>query len=99
MLTSMLVRALVSLPPMPLATALAAGHAEHPGVTDFVVQAALVVFLAALLINVVVSVIAILGEREMSDPTDGRARRFAGEREQRPSLAAEPQGKTSEAKE
>ena len=78
--------------------ALAAGHADHPSAADMVVQAALVVFMAALLINVIVSVVAILGEREMPDPADGRTRRFAGEREQHPSQAAEPQGKTAEAK-
>jgi hypothetical protein len=78
--------------------ALAAGHADHPSAADMVVQAALVVFMAALLINVIVSVVAILGEREMPDPADGRTRRFAGEREQHPSQAPEPQGKTVEAK-
>jgi SpoVK/Ycf46/Vps4 family AAA+-type ATPase len=54
-----------------------------------VVQAALVVFMAALFINVVVSVVAILSERDAADPADGRARRFASELEpQRPARAA-----------
>ena len=77
--------------------ALVAGNPEHPSATDMVVQGVLVLFLAALLIHVVVSVVAILGDREISDPADGRSRRFAGEPEHRPSRA-EPPGKMPEAK-
>jgi hypothetical protein len=94
MLPSMLVRALVSLPPMLLATALAADHAEHPSVADMVVQAALVVFLAALFINVVLSVVAIFGNEETSEPADGR---LTSPPERNPSLA-EPAATAPEAK-
>ena len=77
--------------------AFAVGHPEHPTVLDLVVQAALVVFLAALFINVVFSVVAIFGDGEISDPADGRTRRFQSPPERGPSLA-EPAAKAPEAK-
>ena len=77
-----------------LAVALAVGHADHPTTADIVLQAVLLLFIAALLINVVVSVVAILREREITDPADGRASRFAGQPTQRSSL---PKGHTPSA--
>ncbi len=78
--------------------AFAVGHPpEHPTVLDLIVQAALVVFLAALFINVVFSVVAIFGDEEISDPADGRTRRFQSPPEPGPSLA-EPAAKAPEAR-
>jgi hypothetical protein len=78
--------------------AFAVGHPpEHPTMLDLVVQAALVVFMGALFINVVLSVVAILGEREISDPADGRTHRFTSPPKRSPSLA-EPAAKTPDAK-
>src|SRR5262245_2360451 len=88
-LPAALVRALVSLPSTLLATALwAAAHAEHPTATDLAIQAMLVLFMAALLVNVVVSVFAILRERHPLDPPDAGAGAFAAELEQHPARAA-----------
>jgi hypothetical protein len=70
---------------------------EHPTALDLVVQAALVVFMAALFINVVLSVVAILGDGEISDPADGRTQRFTSPPERGPSLA-ERAAKAPEAK-
>ena len=75
--------------------AFAVGHPEHPTVLDLAVQAALVVFLAALFINVVLSVVAILGEGEISDPADARTLRFTSPPER---CLAEPAAKAPEAK-
>ena len=77
--------------------AFAVGHPEHPTVLDLAVQAALVVFLAALFVNVVLSVVAILGEGEISDPGKGRTHHFTSPLERNPSLA-EPAAKAPEAK-
>jgi hypothetical protein len=75
--------------------AFAVGHPpEHPTMLDLVVQAALVVFLAALFINVVLSVVAIFGNEETSEPADGR---LTSPPERNPSLA-EPAAKAPEAK-
>src|SRR5262245_31871170 len=76
-LPPMLVRALVSLPLMLLATGLWAAHHDHPTATDLAIQAMLVFFMAALLVNVILSVVAILREREASDPAEHRATPFA----------------------
>ena len=76
--------------------AFAVGHPEHPTVLDLVVQAALVVFMAALFINVVFSVVAIFGEQEISDPAERRTHRFASSPERSPSLS-EPAAKAPEA--
>jgi len=70
LLPAMLVRALAALPPMLLATALAAAHAEQASVADLAVQATLLVLLAALLVNVIVSVVAILRDRDRYDGND-----------------------------
>ena len=85
-LPPMLVRALVSLPLMLLATGLWAAHHDHPTAADLAIQAMLLLFMAALLVNVVVSVVAILRERETADAAEHRAsRRTASELEpQRP---------------
>ena len=91
MLPAMLIRAGVCLPPM-LGTALAAGHADHHTITDVLVQAALLFFMAALLVHVIISVVAILREREAIDPLDGRAGRLVSELDERPVRTA-PQGK------
>jgi len=85
----MLVRALVSLPLMLLATGLWAAHHDHPTATDLAIQAMLVLFMVALFVNVILSVVAILCERENSDPSEQRATPFAVEPEpQRPVRAA-----------
>jgi hypothetical protein len=90
MLPPMLVGALVSLPLMLLATGLwAAAHHDHPTATDLAIQAMLLLFMAALLVNVIISVVAILRERDTSDPAEHRASQFAAELEpQRPGRAA-----------
>jgi hypothetical protein len=76
---------------MLLANALwAAAHAEHPTATDLAIQAMLVLFVAALLVNVVLSVVAILGERHVIDPPEGGATSLVPELEQRPARAAPP---------
>ena len=80
-LPPMLARALVSLPLMPLATGLWAAHHDHPTATDLAIQAMLLLFMAALLVNVIISVVAILRERDASDPTEHRASQFAAELE------------------
>jgi hypothetical protein len=95
MLPSMLDNALVSLPLTLLATTLVAtGHAEHVSVAEMLVQAALIVFLAALLLNVILSVVAILRERHVLDPPETGASSFVAELEQRPARATPP-GTTS----
>jgi hypothetical protein len=53
---------------MLVATALWAAHSEHSTVTDLAIQATLLVFMTALLVNVIASVVAILRAREGSDP-------------------------------
>jgi hypothetical protein len=74
MLASVLVRALVGLPPpLLLASALAASHPEHHSTADMATQWILVLLLAALLINVVASAVVILRERETSLPADSRS--------------------------
>jgi NADH:ubiquinone oxidoreductase subunit K len=84
LLPATLVRAIVSLPLMLLATALwAAAHAEHPTVTDLAIQAMLVLFIAALFVNVVLSVVAILRERHVLDPPEVGGSSFVAELEQR----------------
>jgi hypothetical protein len=90
MLPPMFVRALVSLPLMLLATGLwAAAHHDHPTATDLAIQAMLLLFMASLLINVVISVVAILRERDTSDPAEHRAGQLASELEpQRPGRTA-----------
>src|SRR5262245_27555448 len=93
LLPATLVRAIVSLPLMLLATALWAAHAEYPTATDLAIQAMLTLFMAALLVNVVLSVIAILRERQVIDPPEGAASSFASELKQAPTRAA-PQGTT-----
>jgi hypothetical protein len=90
-LPASLVRAIVSLPPMLLPTALSAAHAEHPTGEDFAIQAMLVLFMGALLVNVIVSAVVILRERHVIDP-EGGASPLASEQEQRPAPAA-PQAK------
>jgi hypothetical protein len=78
--------------------AFAVGHPpEHPTVFDLVVQAALVVVLAALLINVVLSVVAIFADEEIYHHAEGRTHRFTSPPEQAPSLVA-PAAKAPEAK-
>jgi hypothetical protein len=100
MLPSVLVRALVSLPLMLLATGLWAAHHEHPTATDLAIQATLVLFMAALLVNVIISVVAILRERDTSEPpTDHRANRFASELEPARPQRAAPEGATQPATE
>jgi hypothetical protein len=89
-LPATLVRAIVSLPPMLVATALWAAHSEHPTVTDLAIQATLLVFMAALLVNVIASVVAILREREGSDPGESRASHLTSDPGQGPSRAASP---------
>jgi hypothetical protein len=87
-------RAILSLPLMLLATALwAAAHAEHPTATDLAIQAMLVLLMAALLVNVVLSVVAILHERHVLDPPEAGAGPLVAELEQRPARPA-PQGTT-----
>jgi hypothetical protein len=90
MLPPMLVRALVSLPLMLLATGLwAATHHDHPTATDLAIQAMLLLFMAALLVNVIISVVAILRERDTADPAEHRASQLASELEpQRPGRTA-----------
>jgi len=56
------------------------------------VQAALLFFMAALLVHVIISGVAILREREAIDPLDGRASRLVSELDERPVRTA-PQGK------
>lgn len=92
LLPATLVRAIVSLPLMLLATALRAAHAEHPTATDLAIQAMLVLFMAALLVNVVLSVVAFLRERHL-DPPEAGASPFVSELKQHPARAAPP-GKT-----
>jgi hypothetical protein len=87
-LPATLVRAIVSLPLMLLATALWAAHAEHPTTTDLAIQAMLMLFMAALVVNVIFSVVAILRERHVLDPPEGAASSFATEQEQRPTRGA-----------
>ena len=90
-LPAMLRRAVVSLPLLLLATKLWAAHAEHPSATDLAIQAMLVLFMVALLVNVIISVIAILRDREAPDPADCGASRFGSELEpQRPPRAPPP---------
>ena len=68
--------------------AFAVGHPpEHPTVLDLLVQAALVVFLAALFINVVLSVVAILGKEETTEPADGRTHHLTSPPKRSPALA------------
>jgi len=87
----MFVRAIVSLPLMLLATALWAAHVEHPSATDLAIQAMLVLFMAALLVNVIISVVTILRDREAPDPAERSASRFGSELEpQRPAHASPP---------
>src|SRR5262245_32417898 len=89
LLPATLVRAIVSLPLMLLATALwAAAHAEHPTATDLAIQAMLVLFMGALFVNVVISVVAILRERHVVDPPEAGASPLVSELEQRPARAA-----------
>lgn len=88
-LPPMLARALVSLPLMLLATGLWAAHHDHPTAADLAIQAMLLLFMAALLVNVVVSVVAILRESETADVAEHRASRTACELEPpRPGRAA-----------
>jgi hypothetical protein len=90
-LTAMLRPAVVSLPLLLLATKLWAAHAEHPSATDLAIQAMLVLFMAALLVNVIISVVTILRDREAPDPADRGASRFTSELEpQRPARASPP---------
>jgi hypothetical protein len=87
MLSPILVHAGVWFPAM-LGTALAAGHADHHHtVADLVLEVALLLVMAALLIHVILTVVAILRERDLSIPGDGR---FASEdaAPQGPTLAA-----------
>src|SRR5262245_25015842 len=88
-LPAAIVRAILSLPLMLLATALWAAHAEHPTATDLAIQAMLVLFVAALLVNVVLSVVAILCERHVLDPPEGASSLLA-ELEDRPARSAPP---------
>ena len=98
MLPSVLLRALVSLPLMLLATGLWAAHHEHPTATDLAIQAMLVLFMAALLVNVIISVVAILRERDTSEPpADNRANRFASELEPAGPQRPAPEGPTQPA--
>jgi cation transporter-like permease len=91
-LPATLVRALVWLPLILLATALwAAAHAEHPTATDLAIQVMLVLFMAALFVNVVLSVVAILRERHVLDPPEVGRSPFVSEPEQ-PARSG-PQGK------
>jgi hypothetical protein len=88
-LPPMFVRALVSLPLMLLATGLWAAHHDHPTATDLAIQALLLLFMAALLVNVIISVVAILRERETAEPAEQRAIKFAAELEpERPGRGA-----------
>jgi hypothetical protein len=73
---------------MLLATALWAAHAEHPTATDLALQAMLVLFIGTLLANVVVSVVAILRERQLVDPPE--AGPLVAEQAQRPAPPAPP---------
>ena len=92
-LPATLVRAIVSVPLMLLATTLRAAHAEHPTATDLALQVLLVLFMAALLVNVIVSVVAILRERHVADPQEGGAAAFVSELKPRAGPTA-PQGHT-----
>ena len=76
-LPALLVRALVALPPMLLATALGAGHAEHTSLWDLTLQATLLLFMAALLVNVIASVVAILREPQRDEASDDPSPRRA----------------------
>jgi hypothetical protein len=58
-----------------------AAHPDHHTVTDLAIQAALVLFMAALLVNVIVSVVAILRERDAPEPVKHRASRLASKLE------------------
>jgi hypothetical protein len=90
-LPATLVRTIVSLPLMLLATALwAAAHAENLTATDLAIQAMLVLFMIALLVNVILSVVANLRERHVLDPPAGGASSFVAEVEQRSIRAAPP---------
>ena len=90
-----LVRAVVSLPLMLLATGLWAAHHDHPTATDLAIQAMLLLFMVALLVNVIVSVVAILRERDAADQVDGRTRRFASKLETQRSARSAPTGATA----
>lgn len=79
MLSPMLLRGLLSLPLMLLATGLWAAHHEHPTATDLAIQALLLLFMAALLVNVVISIVAILRERDASESADRRANPIASD--------------------
>ena len=69
-LAAALVRAIVSLPVMLLATALWAAHAEHATAADLALQAMLVLFMAALLVNVILSAVSILRQRHVLDASE-----------------------------
>ena len=87
-LSALLRRIAVSLPLLLLATKSWAAHAEHPSATELAIQAMLVLFMAALLVNVIISVLAILRDREASDPADRGASRCGSElKPQRPARA------------
>jgi hypothetical protein len=77
--------------------AFAVGHAEHPTVLDLAVQAALVVFLAALFSLMSSSPSLPSSARGISDPGKGRTHHFTSPLERNPSLA-EPAAKAPEAK-
>jgi hypothetical protein len=80
-LPPVLLRALLSLPLVLLATGLWAAHHEHPAATDLAIQAMLLLFMAALLVNVIISVVAILCERDPSDLAEHRGNQSASELE------------------